>query len=98
MPFSGKCFIAVFCCEYTLYCKPVIKQHRFDGELKTHNEFKECEGRLYTGMRVGRSHKWYYDQGEWRETKITSDLSEISYAVTKRRVGKAPEGSCLGWN
>ena len=44
-------------------------------------------------MKVGRSHKWYYDKGEWKETKITPDLWEISYAVTKRRAGKAPEGS-----
>ena len=44
-------------------------------------------------MKVGRSHRWYYDKGEWKETKITPDLWEISYAVTKRRVGHAPEGS-----
>src|SRR5881227_1507154 len=30
---------------------------------------------------------------EWRETKITPDLWQISYAVTKRRAGRAPEGS-----
>lgn len=60
---------------------------------KTYNEFKEFEGKHYTGMRVGRSHKWYYDKGEWKETKITPDLWEISYAVTKRRAGHAPEGS-----
>jgi hypothetical protein len=59
----------------------------------TYNEFKEFEGQQYTGMKVGRSHKWYYDKGEWKETKITPDLWEISYAVTKRRAGKAPEGS-----
>ena len=60
---------------------------------KTYNEYKDFEGQQYTGMKVGRSHKWYYDKGEWRETKITPDLWEISYAVTKRRAGKAPEGS-----
>lgn len=60
---------------------------------KTYNQYKEFEGQQYTGMKVGRSHKWYYDKGEWRETKITPDLWEISYAVTKRRAGKAPEGS-----
>jgi hypothetical protein len=60
---------------------------------KTYNEFKEFEGQHYTGMRVGRSHKWNYDQGVWKETKITPDLWEISYAVTKRRAGHAPEGS-----
>lgn len=48
---------------------------------------------MYTGMKIGRSHKWYYDKGTWRETKITPDLWEISYAVTKRRAGKAPGGS-----
>ncbi|KAA2241015.1 hypothetical protein F0L74_32155 [Chitinophaga agrisoli] len=44
-------------------------------------------------MKVGKSHKWYYDKGEWHETKITPDLWEIAYAVTKRRAGKAPPGS-----
>lgn len=59
----------------------------------SYNEFKEFEGRKYTGMKIGRSHKWYYDKGEWKEKKITPDLWQISYAVTKRRAGKAPEGS-----
>jgi hypothetical protein len=59
----------------------------------SYDEFKTYEGRRYTGMKIGRSHKWYYDQGEWREKKITPDLWEISYAVTKRRAGRAPEGS-----
>jgi hypothetical protein len=59
----------------------------------SYNEFKTYEGRRYTGMKVGRSHKWYYDKGEWKEKKITPDLWQISYAVTKRRAGHAPEGS-----
>ena len=59
----------------------------------TYNEFKEFEGRRYTGMKIGRSHKWYYDKGEWKEKKITPDEWQINYAVTKRRAGKAPEGS-----
>lgn len=59
----------------------------------TYNEFKEFEGRRYTGMKVGRSHRWYYDKGEWKETKITPDEWQISYAVKKRRAGRAPEGS-----
>ena len=44
-------------------------------------------------MKIGRSHKWYYDQGEWKEKKITPDVWQIGYAVTKRRAGRAPEGS-----
>jgi hypothetical protein len=60
---------------------------------KTYNEFKTFEGQQYTGMKVGRTHKWYYDKGEWKEKKITPDKWQISYAVTKRRAGRAPEGS-----
>jgi hypothetical protein len=59
----------------------------------SYNEFKEYEGRRYTGVKVGRGHKWYYDQGEWNEKKITPDQWQFTYAVKKRRAGKAPEGS-----
>jgi hypothetical protein len=60
---------------------------------KTYNEFKEFEGKQYTGMKVGRGHKWYYDKGEWKEKKVTPDKWEFSYTVNKRRAGRAPEGS-----
>ncbi len=59
----------------------------------TYEAFKQFEGRRYSGMKIGRSHKWYYDRGEWKEKKITPDEWEITYAVKKRRAGKAPEGS-----
>lgn len=74
--------------------KNALKKKGAKADLsKSYNEYKNFEGKQYTGMKVGRSHKWYYDKGEWKETKITPDLWEISYAVTKRRAGKAPEGS-----
>src|SRR4051812_7365021 len=60
---------------------------------ETYNSFKEFEGRRYTGMKIGRGHKWHYDQGVWNEKKITPDEWEVNYSVTKRRAGKAPEGS-----
>ncbi|WED43667.1 hypothetical protein [Legionella cardiaca] len=60
---------------------------------QSYNKFKEFEGKRYTGMKVGRSHYWIYDAGQWKETKVTPDLWEINYAVTKRRKGHAPEGS-----
>ncbi len=63
------------------------------GLASTYNEFKEFEGKRYTGMKIGRSHKWQYDPGEWKETKVTPDKWEFNYAVKKRRIGKAPEGS-----
>lgn len=72
--------------------KKVVK-----GEIQdlsqSYNAFKNFQGQFYTGMKVGRSHKWYYDKGEWKETKRTPDLWEVSYSVKKRRAGKAPEGS-----
>lgn len=60
---------------------------------ESYNKFKEFEGQRYTGMKVGRSHYWNYDAGQWKETKITPDEWQIHFAVTKRRKGKAPEGS-----
>jgi hypothetical protein len=59
----------------------------------SYNKFKQFGGKEYTGMSVGRSHKWYYDKGVWRDIKISPDLWEISYSVTKRRAGHAPKGS-----
>jgi hypothetical protein len=63
------------------------------GISKTYEEYKKFEGKQYTGMKVGRSHKWYYDKGEWKEKKVTPDKWEFTYAVNKRRAGHAPEGS-----
>lgn len=60
---------------------------------RSYNKHKQFDGQHYTGMQVGRSHKWNYDKGVWRETKVTPDRWEISYHVTKRRAGRAPEGS-----
>lgn len=59
----------------------------------TYNEFKEFEGKKYTGMKVGGRHKWYYEQGEWKEKKVAPDRWEFVYAAPKRRAGHAPEGS-----
>ena len=58
-----------------------------------YDEFKEFEGKRYTGMKIGRGHKWHYDPGQWTEKKVTPDKWEFGFAVTKRRAGKAPEGS-----
>jgi hypothetical protein len=59
----------------------------------TYDEVKEFQGQRYTGMKVGRRHKWRYDAGEWTEQKITPDKWDFRYAVVKRRAGRAPEGS-----
>lgn len=59
----------------------------------TYNQYKFYQGHQYTGMAVGRSHKWYYDKGVWHDKKITPEKWLISFETTKRRAGKAPEGS-----
>jgi len=59
----------------------------------SYNAFKEFEGQRYTGMKIGRMHRWYYDKGEWQEKKITPEKWEFTYNTVKRRKGKAPEGS-----
>lgn len=62
-------------------------------EKGKYNRLKEFEGSKYSGMKVGARHKWYYDQGEWRERKVSPEAWDIYYQTTKRRAGKAPEGS-----
>jgi hypothetical protein len=67
-----------------------------DGEkpaLSAFNRLKKHGKTGYSGMKIGTGHKWYYDQGEWREHKMTPDEWSISYQTTKRRAGKAPKGS-----
>ena len=35
----------------------------------SYNQYKTYEGKQYTGMKIGRSHKWYYDKGTWVDKK-----------------------------
>ena len=58
-----------------------------------YDEFKQHEGKIYTGMKIGRGHRWKYDAGDWTEKKVTPDKWEFQYSVVKRRKGRAPEGS-----
>jgi hypothetical protein len=71
---------------------------RKENETRTdisnrYDEYKDFEGKKYTGMRVGGTHHWYYDKGEWEEKKIAPDKWEFTYATNKRRAWQAPEGS-----
>ena len=73
--------------------KKVRKKRTPTKVAASYETIKNYNGKQYVGMQIGRSHKWYYDKGEWKDKKITPDLWEIRYAVTKRRAGKAPKGS-----
>jgi hypothetical protein len=59
----------------------------------SYNRYKIFHGKQYTGMAVGRGHKWNYDPGVWTDKKVTPEKWTITYEVKKRRKGKAPEGS-----
>jgi hypothetical protein len=59
----------------------------------SYDEFKDYEGQRYTGMKIGRGHKWRYDEGDWIEKKITPEKWEIRFTSVKRRRGHAPEGT-----
>lgn len=58
-----------------------------------YNALKTFKGQVYSGMAVGGSHTWNYDQGVWKEAKIEPDLWKIDYRTAKRRTRKAPKGS-----
>jgi len=73
--------------------KKVRKKRTTKKVDASYEAIKNYNGKQYVGMQIGRSHKWYYDKGEWKDKKITPDLWEIRYEVTKRRAGKAPKGS-----
>jgi hypothetical protein len=70
------------------------KENKIRKDIPTgYDEYKEFQGRKYTGMRVGGTHHWFYDNGEWKEKKIAPDKWEFTYATNKRRAWNAPEGS-----
>lgn len=64
-----------------------------DNNEKKYNKFKEHKGKRYSGMKIGGTHKWYYDQGVWKERKKTPEEWDIFYQTPKRRAGRAPEKS-----
>ncbi len=58
-----------------------------------YNALKSFNGRVYSGMAIGGSHTWNYDQGQWKETKVEPDLWKVDFETTKRRARNAPKGS-----
>src|SRR2546430_6690744 len=56
---------------------------------------KEFEGQRYTGMKIGRGHKWYYDQGVWKEKKMTPDEWEVNYTRSEEHTSELQSQSNL---
>ncbi len=53
--------------------KEVAKSVGSKNIADTYNRFKIFQGQQYTGMAVGRSHKWHYDKSTWIDKKITPE-------------------------
>jgi hypothetical protein len=70
-----------------------VSRSRAKPPRRGYDALKTFAGKRYTGMAIGRGHTWRYDQGEWKEKKVSPERWEFSYTVTKRRKGHAPEGS-----
>ncbi|MEJ2295830.1 MAG: hypothetical protein P8Y23_13830, partial [Candidatus Lokiarchaeota archaeon] len=59
----------------------------------TYNSLKKFNSQIYSGMRIGGSHKWHYDNGEWYETKLTPNVWQFSFHSLKTRFNSAPINS-----
>ncbi|MFW9771286.1 MAG: hypothetical protein ACFFEO_03840 [Candidatus Thorarchaeota archaeon] len=59
---------------------------------------KKYKDQIYTGMKVGGTHHWNYNDGKWEETKVTPDQWTIKFNSIKRRVNNAPinTGASIG--
>ncbi len=57
------------------------------------NTLKTHENKIYTGMRVGGTHHWKYEGGNWIETKMAPDRWKIKFDSLKTRVKAAPINS-----
>lgn len=59
---------------------------------------KEFNNKKYTGMKVGDSHSWNYNQGKWYETKRAPDVWDIKFECIKSRIKSAPinTGASIG--
>ena len=58
-----------------------------------YNILKTYNNKIYSGMRVGNSHYWNYNNGKWYETKEAPDKWSFKFNATKTRVNSAPNNS-----
>lgn len=51
---------------------------------------KDKRNEIYTGMKIGNSHLWNYDGGQWYEVKVAPDRWKIKFDCVKSRFNTAP--------
>jgi hypothetical protein len=65
----------------------------------SYNRYKTYDGKQYTGMTIGRGHKWNYDKGIWIDKKMTPEKMDNQLRRYKTPCGQSSRGfgySC--WN
>lgn len=58
-----------------------------------YDTFKIHDKKIYTGMKVGRSHSWNYNNGKWFETKKAPDKWTFTFDSLKTRITPAPKNT-----
>jgi len=61
-----------------------------------YDSIKDFKGKKYTGMKVGGTHAWNYNEGKWWETKKSPDEWNIKFDCVKTRMKAAPINSGAG--
>ena len=62
--------------------------------MSNYDDLKEFKGRVYTGMKIGGSHHWIYQNGRWHETKVAPDKWRFNFESLKQR--SRPAGDNTG--
>ncbi|MFX1275344.1 MAG: hypothetical protein ACFFAT_09920, partial [Promethearchaeota archaeon] len=72
----------------------VLNSEKNFQELKlknaNYNTLKSYNNKIYTGMSIGGSHQWNYNNGKWFEIKKTPDKWVFSFNSVKTRLNAAP--------
>lgn len=58
-----------------------------------YDTFKVYGKKVYTGMRVGGSHHWNYNDGKWFETKQAPNKWKFKFDSIKSRINPAPSNT-----
>jgi hypothetical protein len=61
--------------------------------MEMYNKYKVYGKKIYTGMSVGSSHHWNYDNGKWFETKEAPDKWSFMFDSLKTRITPAPKNT-----
>ncbi len=58
-----------------------------------YNSLKKYNEKTYSGMTVGASHYWNYNNGKWVETKKAPDKWSFNFDSIKTRINLAPSNT-----